>query len=110
MRSGETAPANVTTASAAAARACARKVTAPSLRRSRRSARPPAYAESTRAGPRITSASAPTAAGLPVSCRISQPPAIICSQEPALDARLASQTLRNSGTRSTWGTGITPGS
>src|SRR5437867_3281030 len=53
----------------------------------------------------MTSASAPTAAGLWVSWRISQPPATTCSQDPALEARLASQTLRNSGTRRTCGTG-----
>lgn len=56
------------------------------------------------AGARVTSASAPTAAGLPVACRISHPLATICSQLPAFDATLASQTSRNARTRSTSGT------
>ena len=62
------------------------------------------------AGARVTSASAPTAAGLSVAVRISHPLATIWSHEPALDARLASQTSRNARTRSTSGTGITDGS
>ncbi len=67
----------------------------PMARRSKRSASWPATVERPIAGARVTSARAPTAAGLPVICRISQPLATTCSHDPAFEARLASQTSRN---------------
>ncbi len=61
------------------------------------------------AGARVTSASAPTAAGLSVAFRMSHPLATIWSQEPALEARLPSQTWRKARTRRTVGTRRTHG-
>jgi len=54
----------------------------------------PASGARTIEGALVASASAPTAAGLPVSSRMSQPAAMTWSQVPPFEATLASQNRR----------------